>query len=378
MTNSVFLSGPFRPFFLLTAFMAVAIPTFWISYFTGNSDLQTWFSTNLVWHAHEMIFGFTSSLLAGFLLTASAVWAKKKAYTGVKLFTLVGLWFLERIFYLTQVHVGIAFGTSILFSLLFLFFMVQMLLGSEKNFKTVIPLLLLFFIYKFFLLIGDFTAQETLYKMGVHGGLFTIILFIVIFSARLIPFFTRVRLNIEVTVPKWIKFTSVISHFLLVFMVRGEVPNILLAIVLTLALTANLLTLIYLKPSLVFKEPMLAILHSGLFWVNVGLLLYLLALFYPDLAYTQLPLHALASGALGAFAIGMMIRVTRGHTTLPMKADKWDQAAFWCVNIGAAIRVFTPLILPNVYLESLHYSSGFWTLGFLIYLVKYTRVLFKK
>jgi uncharacterized protein involved in response to NO len=378
MTKSVFLSAPFRPFFFFTAVMAVAIPTFWISFFTGHSDLETLFSTNLVWHAHEMIFGFTSSLLAGFLLTASAVWTKKDPFTGYKLFTLVALWGLERVFYLSQVPVSWALGTSALFSLLFLTYMVKMLWGNARNFKTVIPVLLLFLIYKFFILIGDFGSQDLLYKMGIHGGIFSIILLIVIFSGRLIPFFTKAKLGVEIVVPKWASNLSVACHFLLVFATRGEVSDIIFVTLLSLALFSNLVCFFYWRPKAIFNEPMLAILHSGYFWVNIGLLLYLITTLNPELDYSQLSLHALATGALGAFSIGMIVRVTRGHTaSLQMKADIWDQLMFWCVNIGAAIRVLIPLFIPNLYMESLHYSSGFWTLGFLIYLFRYSKTLIK-
>lgn len=375
MTKSVFLSAPFRPFFFFTAIMAVAIPTFWVSYFTGNLDLQTLFSTNLVWHAHEMLFGFTSSLLAGFLLTASAVWTDKRPFTGIKLFTLVSLWLLERFFYLLPVPIPLAITTSALFSLLFLIFMLHMLWGNARNFKTVIPILLLFLTYKFFLIIGDFNSLDLVYRMGIHGGIFSIILLIVIFSGRLIPFFTKKRLGIEIKVPKWASTLSIASHFLLVFTLRGETPDVLLVILLTIALLANLTCFFYWKPRAIFKEPMLAILHSGYFWINLGLLLYLISTINHDFDFSQLSLHALATGALGAFSIGMMVRVSRGHSSLKMKADKWDQTAFWCVNIGAAIRVIIPLFIPNLYMESLHYSSGFWTLGFLIYLFRYSKVL---
>ena len=378
MTKSFFLSAPFRPFFFFTAIMAVAIPTFWVSIFTGHLDLETLFSTSLVWHAHEMIFGFTSSLLAGFLLTASAVWTKKNPFSGYKLISLLALWVLERIFYLLPVPIPVALGTSALFSLLFLFFMTNILWGNRRNFKTVLPVLLLFFIFKFFLLVGDFSSHDFLYRMGIHGGIFSIVLFIVIFSGRLIPFFTKVRLQTEIKEPTWAHYLSLGAHILLIFCVRGLIPDFVTAALLFLALFSNLIRFYFWKPSQALKEPMLAILHSGFLWVNIGLFLYLLTTLYPDLDYSQLSLHALGTGALGVFSIGMMVRVTRGHSSLKMQSDAWDLAAFICVNIGALTRVFIPLLIPEYYWNSLHWASGFWTLGFIIYLFKYTNVLFKK
>ena len=155
--------------------MAVGIPTFWVSFFTGNFDLETLFSSNLVWHGHEMIFGFSSSLLAGFLLTASAVWTKKKAYSNFKLIILVFFWLLERILYLYPTPIPLAIGVSFSFSLLFFIYMINMLWGNSRNFKIVIPILFLFLIFKFFVLIGDFYSQDFIYKVGLHGGIFSIV-----------------------------------------------------------------------------------------------------------------------------------------------------------------------------------------------------------
>lgn len=59
----------FRPFYLGAAtFGALAIP-FWLALFLGQVEVDLAVAP-LLWHAHEMLFGFAVAVIVGFLLTA--------------------------------------------------------------------------------------------------------------------------------------------------------------------------------------------------------------------------------------------------------------------------------------------------------------------
>jgi uncharacterized protein involved in response to NO len=92
------LSIGFRPFFLLAALIAIINPTIWVSLYTGSSSIFLNVDP-LFWHGHEMIFGFSGALIAGFILTASANWTKTTPYQGKALILLITFWLLERISY---------------------------------------------------------------------------------------------------------------------------------------------------------------------------------------------------------------------------------------------------------------------------------------
>ena len=67
------LAYGFRPFFLLAGlYAALAIPAWLILYSRGASPLGQ--LPAQLWHAHEMLYGFVSAALAGFLLTAVPSW----------------------------------------------------------------------------------------------------------------------------------------------------------------------------------------------------------------------------------------------------------------------------------------------------------------
>jgi uncharacterized protein involved in response to NO len=75
---SVFLALGFRPFFLLAGFSAVILMTTWVPAFVGGITSSTSYG-QIEWHSHEMIFGYTVAVVAGFLLTAVRNWTEKRA-----------------------------------------------------------------------------------------------------------------------------------------------------------------------------------------------------------------------------------------------------------------------------------------------------------
>src|SRR5512134_733652 len=82
----------FRPFYLLAgAYAALAVPL-WALQYSG------WLpGVNLLWHAHEMLFGYAFAVIAGFLLTAVRAWTSRPTPSGAALAGIAGLWLLARI-----------------------------------------------------------------------------------------------------------------------------------------------------------------------------------------------------------------------------------------------------------------------------------------
>jgi len=55
----------FRPFFLLAALHALAFVPLWLAVLHGRFALQPYWAPT-VWHAHEMLSGFATAVIAGF------------------------------------------------------------------------------------------------------------------------------------------------------------------------------------------------------------------------------------------------------------------------------------------------------------------------
>ena len=86
----------FRPFYIAgTLLAALAVPV-WLALFFGQ---LSWApnAPALLWHAHEMLFGFGVAIIVGFLLTAARAWTGLPTARGPLLAALVLLWLAARV-----------------------------------------------------------------------------------------------------------------------------------------------------------------------------------------------------------------------------------------------------------------------------------------
>ena len=92
----VFFALGFRPFFLLSGILAVLLVAAWVPAFAGWLSFVSYYG-QIGWHSHEMIFGYTSAVIAGFLLTAVRNWTEMTDSGRASLASLVALWLVGRI-----------------------------------------------------------------------------------------------------------------------------------------------------------------------------------------------------------------------------------------------------------------------------------------
>ena len=86
----------FRPFYLGAAAYAMLAVPLWIALLLGQVSLKLTVSP-LLWHAHEMLFGFAVAVIVGFLLTAGKAWTGLATPRGAVLGALAGLWLAARL-----------------------------------------------------------------------------------------------------------------------------------------------------------------------------------------------------------------------------------------------------------------------------------------
>src|SRR5690606_21741760 len=95
-TGFVPFARGYRPFFGLAALYGAGFVALWLAVLRGALPAPAWLDPFL-WHGHEMVFGFASAAIAGFLLTASPVWTGVTPVTGARLAALAGLWLAGRL-----------------------------------------------------------------------------------------------------------------------------------------------------------------------------------------------------------------------------------------------------------------------------------------
>ena len=91
-----------------------------------------------------------------------------------------------------------------------------------------------------------------------------------------------------------------------------------------------------------------------------------------------LPLHAFTYGGIGLFTLGMMARVTLGHTGRnilePPATVSW---MFALLVIGSIVRVVLPLLDASRYTLWMGLSQLLWILAFSLFLVTFLRMLYQ-
>lgn len=86
----------FRRFFLVAGLAAVALNSLWVADYSGALSVHTYYGA-ITWHGHEMVFGYTAAVVAGFLLTAVRNWTSMDTLHGAPLGALLALWIAGRL-----------------------------------------------------------------------------------------------------------------------------------------------------------------------------------------------------------------------------------------------------------------------------------------
>jgi uncharacterized protein involved in response to NO len=86
----------FRPFYLGAAAFALFAVPYWIAGLLGLVALPSTMPP-LLWHAHEMLYGFAVAVIVGFLLTAGKAWTGLATPRGATLAVMAGLWLAARL-----------------------------------------------------------------------------------------------------------------------------------------------------------------------------------------------------------------------------------------------------------------------------------------
>ena len=366
----------FRPFFLLSGIFAILLMAIWIPVFVGGSAFNTYYGA-LEWHSHEMIFGYTVAVIAGFLLTAVRNWTGRPTPTGGYLAALAGLWLLGRIlpfFSAIRPSWFIALVDLAFLPALAVVVGVPLLRSAERRNLLFIPILAVFWMANFLVHAEQLGLGSNLARRGIFLGLDLIVLLIVIMGGRVIPFFTERALPGAV-MKRWttIEWLSPLSA-LLFLLARLFFPDSLTsASVAALAACANAVRLAGWYTHRYWRVPLLWVLHLGYGWIVAGFVLKAAVSF--GSVPPQFTIHAFTVGGIGVLTIGMMARVSLGHTARALTVGSAVAVAFGLVNLAAIARGLLPIFFPQWFAQLIIASGALWIAAFVIFVVIYAPVL---
>jgi uncharacterized protein involved in response to NO len=96
----------FRPFFLGASVFACLTIALWMAVYVFQLSLPLQNLSPSQWHAHEMIYGYSMAVIAGFLLTAVRNWTQIQTPRGGPLIVLFSLWWTARILFFFKFYYG--------------------------------------------------------------------------------------------------------------------------------------------------------------------------------------------------------------------------------------------------------------------------------
>src|SRR5665811_1474443 len=89
----------------------------------------------------------------------------------------------------------------------------------------------------------------------------------------------------------------------------------------------------------------------------------------------SLALHAFTLGGIGVLTLGMMARVSLGHTGRALRVSNAIAIGFVLINLAALLRFLLPLALPNWYSLLIYGSTLSWLAAFSLFMFDYAPIL---
>ena len=366
----------FRPFFLLAGLSASLMMFLRIISYRWGEALPNYFDSTS-WHSHEMLFGYGVAVIAGFLLAAVGNWINHPMPKGKSLAALVVLWLSGRILPFFPQYIPdwlIAFSDWIFLPVLLA--VIGIPIVRAKNVRN----------YGFLLVLGVMTlanAEVHLRQLGINitdlpfGITFMLnllILMIVLMGGRVIPFFTRSALPEAATKIRMpVEWAAVGFSIALMAGEVCQLSPVILGILAGSAAILHALRLVGWHDIRVWKTPLLWVLHLGYAWIVVGYALTALAKYGMLLPF--LATHAFTAGGIGMVTLGMMARVSLGHSGRPLIPPKLTVLAFALLNVSALLRVVAPVFFISNYGSWILLSGSLWILAYLFFLWDYFPML---
>lgn len=370
----------FRVFFLGGALFAAVAILLWLLNLVGVSTLPG-VSYPIWWHAHEMLFGFALAIVAGFVLTAMQTWTGIPGVKSWPLALVSLLWLLPR---LSLPIWGEQTTWIIILDLIWLLFVAGMLAKqviAAKQWRNLffVPLFLLFTLLNALSYYAASTHNWPLIERSFITMTLALTALITVMGGRVIPFFTARATGTPKVEPLiWLEKMSLGSIWLSVvgwlLLPRTDLANGLLAIMLIVAGSAHLIRLARWNNRLVWSHPLLWILHLGYLFIPIGLVVLATALLKlgPSVSLAS---HWLTAGALGGVVLGMIARVSLGHSGRPLAVDPALIVAFIFILLAGLLRSLLPMLAPTLTNQAYHSSALAWVIAFGIYCWVYWPIL---
>lgn len=380
-TGIPLLAHGFRPFFLLASGYGALFPPLWLAAFLGTFPVATSFPA-VVWHGHEMVFGFASAAVCGFFLTATSTWSRIPPVTGARLAALVGLWTAGRtaIWFSSLLHPAVvALLDLALFPVLAMAVLPVLITPGNRHNLLFLLVLGLFFLANGLVHLEVWAGFEGAATEGLRLGVNLLALLIVIIIGRIVPTFLNVerlgRGNLRAPASRtWLEGLAIGSAALFVILDAFLSESAWAGAMALASAGIQLVRMAVWRAGRLLRKSFLWALHLGYAWLAVGL--GLIGWAYLDGPVPWISgLHALTVGGIGTMVLAVMSIVSLLHTGRPAEIHPAVISAYLLVSAAALIRALAPVVMYESYREALAVSGLLWGAAFLLYLWIYLPIL---
>jgi uncharacterized protein involved in response to NO len=365
----------FRPFFLAAGIYAVLLMGLWLAVLQGSLSLSA--LPPPVWHSHEMLFGFAVAVIAGFLLTAAQNWTGIPMPSGRPLAALFLLWLAGRLGFLIP---GLPAGLVALVDLSFLPLLALALALPIHRAKQLhnypFPVLLLTLTAANALVHLEALGWTSTARLGLFLATYVVVAIMVIMGGRVIASFTDNKLGTRAR--RWPLIERLVPAVTLGALIAALIApaSLITALLAAVAATVHGIRLAGWYTRKYWAVPLLWILHLGYAWITLGFALLALSAAGMSAA-TLSALHAFTAGGIGVLTLGMMARVSLGHTGRLLEPAPVMTLAFVAINLAALTRVLLPLFFPAAYAPIMTAAGVVWVAAFGVFVVVYAPMLLR-
>lgn len=383
----------FRIFFSMGAVFAMMTMALWSMVFTGHTDINVALLNPFYWHGHEMLYGYTMAIIAGFLLTAVKTWTGVMMPYGYRLLMIFMAWVLARLCWMGY---GVGMFASqpmmpifaaMIFDMLFMVLMAYYIFRAVlqvKQYKQmgILSKLALLTLGNFLCYLGIIKQDMSITRVGLYLGFYIIIALVLTIGRRVIPFFIERGLSVggyKNVMVKNSKAQDIASLVLFLAFMLFDLfyPNPYLITVAALGVAiVNFIRLLGWHHRGIWDKPLLWSLYLAFLGMCLSMVLYALQ---PWLGFSHtLPMHGLALSGIGMMTISMMSRVSLGHTGRSIhQPPKTVYAIFALMVLVFVFRVLLPMVDMSHYMLWIMIAQTAWILSFALFCISYLPLLFK-
>jgi uncharacterized protein involved in response to NO len=344
--GAALFSYGFRPFFLFSAVYAGATVPLWLAVFAGHVSLPSAFAPR-DWHVHEMLFGYVSAVIAGFLLTAIPNWTGRLPIQGRPLAVLFATWLAGRLAVTFSGLIGWEIALTVDAAFLVLLAAAaarEIVAGRKWNNLMVVGIASL-------LAAANIAFHVEAHLNGIaeystRAGIGLVVTLVCLIGGRIVPSFTRNWLarrepgRLPIPFNRFDAVAMAVGVCALMMWVVTPSGR-LVAAALAVAGLLHVVRLARWAGYRTVPDRLVLILHVAYAFVPAGFLLA--ALSAAEVVAPSAGIHAWTGGAIGSMTIAVMTRASLGHTGQELSASIATQLVYASIVIAALARVCASL-----------------------------------